>query len=203
LFTVTESWVDRLLTARKLTRVNTAVKSNFSALGCIGGDLRAKARWLYESESAGARMKTLLTDGTFAMVVYRFMQASQRAGLTPLAMFFNKLNVVFGQCIIGRGAEFGAQFVLIHSQGVVINTGVRGGEKIFIEHQVTIGAEKRTAPVLGNGVFVGAGAKILGTVRLGNDVKVGANAVVTKDVPDGATVVGIPARVVRLHGKVV
>jgi serine O-acetyltransferase len=196
-----ESWVDTQPTARKLTRVNTVEKPEFSALGCLGGDLRAKARWLYESESARARCKTLLTDGTLAMVIYRFMQASHRAGLTPLAMLFNKLNVIFGQCIIGRGADFGEEFVLIHSQGVVINTGVRGGKKVFIEHQVTIGAEKRDAPVLGDDVFVGAGAKILGTVRLGNAVKVGANAVVTKDVPDGATVVGIPARVVRLHGK--
>jgi serine O-acetyltransferase len=169
--------------------------------GLIAGDLRAKARWLYEADSTAAWCKTLLTDGTFAMVTYRLMQVSQRCGLTPLAMVFNKLNVVFGQCVIGRGADFGAEFVLVHSQGVVINAGVRGGKHVFIEHQVTIGAEKRRAPVLGDDVFIGAGAKVLGTVRVGNGVKIGANAVVTKDVPDGATAVGIPARVVRLHGK--
>ncbi len=169
--------------------------------GLIAGDLRAKARWLYEADSAGALLKTLLTDGTFAMVTYRLMQASQRCGLTPLAMIFNKLNVIFGQCIIGRGADFGPEFVLIHSQGLVINSGVRGGRRVFVEHQVTIGAEKRQSPVLGDEVFVGAGAKVLGTVRVGNGVKIGANAVVTKDLPDGATAVGIPAQVVRLFGK--
>jgi len=163
----------------------------------ILSDLRAKARWLYESESGRAILKTLLTDGTFAMICYRLMQASQRHHLVPLAMFFNKIN----PCIIGRGADFGPGFVLIHSNGVVINTAVRGGQNIFIEHQVTIGAEKQQAPVLGDDLFIGAGAKILGAVRLGNNVKVGANAVVTKDVPDGATVVGIPARVIKINGK--
>jgi serine O-acetyltransferase len=67
---------------------------------------------------------------------------------------------------------------------------------VVIEHQVTIGAEKGQSPVLGDNVFIGAGAKIIGAVRIGSDVKVGANAVVLDDVPTGATVVGIPARVV-------
>ena len=154
---------------------------------------------MYDRVSGRTILKTLLTDGTCAMLLYRFMQASQRCGLTPLAMIFNKLN----PCIIGRRANFGPGFVLIHSQGVVINSAVTGGSNVFIEHQVTIGAEKQQAPVLGDNVFIGAGAKILGAVRIGNNVKVGANAVVTKDVPDGATVVGIPAKVIKIHGKVV
>jgi serine O-acetyltransferase len=131
--------------------------------------------------------------------VYRCMQWSQKHRLAPLAMLFNKINVWFGGCVIGRGADFGPGFVLIHSNGVVINTSVRGGKNVFIEHQVTIGAEKGEAPVLGDNVFVGAGAKIVGAVRIGNDVKIGANAVVTKDLPDGATAVGVPARVVKIY----
>ena len=165
-------------------------------LSLIRSDLHAKAQWMYDSVSARTILKTLLTDGTFAMLTYRLMQASQRYRLTPLAMLFNKLT----PCIIGRGADFGPGFVLIHSNGVVINTGVRGGRNIFIEHQVTIGAEKQQAPILGDDIFIGAGAKILGNVRIGSRVKVGTNAVVTKDVPDGATVVGIPARVIKIDG---
>ena len=167
----------------------------------MAGDIKAKARWLYGDDTFAKVCKTLLTDGTFAMIVYRLMQTSQRCRLSPLAMLFNKLNVLVGQCIIGRGADFGSEFVLVHSQGVVINSGVRGGARIAIEHQVTIGAEKRQAPILGNNIFIGAGAKVLGSVKIGNDVKVGANAVLTNDVPDGATVVGVPARVVRLYGN--
>lgn len=163
----------------------------------IRADLHAKARWLYEAETGKALVKALLTDGTPAMILYRFMQAAQRCRLAPLAMLFNKLM----PCIIGRGADFGPGLVFIHSQGIVINTGVRGGRNVFIEHQVTIGAEKQQAPVLGDDVFIGAGAKVIGPVRIGNQVKIGANAVVTKDLPDGATAVGIPARVIKLFGK--
>jgi serine O-acetyltransferase len=66
---------------------------------------------------------------------------------------------------------------------------------------VTIGAERGLAPVLGDDVFVGAGARVLGGVRVGCRVRIGANAVVVADVPDGATVVGVPARVVKIRGS--
>jgi serine O-acetyltransferase len=79
---------------------------------------------------------------------------------------------------------------------VVINTSVRGGKNVVIEHQVTIGAEKGQSPEVGDNVFIGAGARIIGAVHVGKGAKVGANAVVVDDVPAGATVVGIPARVV-------
>ena len=167
----------------------------------ILADFKAKARWLYQCDTSAAVLKVCLTDGTFAMVCYRWMQSCQRLKLVPLTMLFNKLNVWFGQCIIGRGAEFGARFVLIHSQGVVINGAVRGGDDIMIEHQVTIGAEGRQAPQLGSRIFIGAGAKIIGAVTIGDDVKIGANAVVTKDLPDGATAVGIPAKVIKVYGE--
>jgi serine O-acetyltransferase len=158
--------------------------------------MRAKARWLYGDDSLRNVVKARLTDGSTAMVLYRWMQWAQRRHLVPLAMLFNKLNVI-GGCIIGRGADFGEGFVLVHSIGVVINTSVKGGRNVVLEHQVTIGAEKGLSPVLGDHVFVGAGARILGGVTLGKGAKVGANAVVLDDVPVGATVVGIPAKVVK------
>jgi serine O-acetyltransferase len=160
----------------------------------IQSDLRAKASWLYESESRRSQLKALLSDGTAAMVLYRLMQASRRRGHPIVEMVFNKLNGVFGGCIIGRGAEFGPRFVLIHSQGVVINGMVRGGADVKIEHQVTIGAERRQSPRIGDRVFIGAGAKIVGAVTIGDGARVGANAVVVHDVPAETTVVGIPAR---------
>jgi serine O-acetyltransferase len=81
---------------------------------------------------------------------------------------------------------------------VVINGRVHGGDHVHIEHQVTIGAEGRQSPVLGDYVFIGAGAKIVGAVTIGSHVRIGANAVVVDDIPSGATAVGIPAKVVRL-----
>ena len=75
----------------------------------------------------------------------------------------------------------------------------RGGSRVYVEHQVTIGAEKDQSPVLGDRVFLGAGAKIVGPVTIGSDVRVGANAVVVRDVPPGVTVGGVPARILRTH----
>jgi serine O-acetyltransferase len=167
----------------------------------IASDLRAKAAWCYEDTGWRAVLKVLATDGTPAMLLYRCMQAAGRARLVPIEMLFNRLISTFCGCIIGRGAEFGPGFVLIHSIGVVINGRVVGGSGVSIEHQVTIGAERRQSPRLGNDVFIGAGAKIIGAVRVGDGSRVGANAVVVRDVPTGCTVVGIPARVVRRRGE--
>jgi len=163
----------------------------------VFSDIKAKARWLYGDDSFRNLLKARFTDGTNAMILYRWMQWAQRWRLVPLAMIFNKLTGVAGNCVIGRGADFGPGFVLVHSLGVVINTSVKGGRNVVIEHQVTIGAEKGLSPVLGDDVFIGAGAKILGAVTIGNGAKVGANAVVLDDVPAGATVAGIPARIVK------
>ena len=163
----------------------------------IATDLRRKAQWCYETDSLVALIKVLGTDGTLAMVVYRLMQWSRRWHLKPLELLLNKINAVCSNCIIGRGAEFGPGLVLIHATGVVINGQVQGGANVHIEHQVTIGAERRRSPIIGNDVFIGAGAKVLGAVRVGDGARIGANAVVVEDVPPYTTVVGIPARVVR------
>lgn len=163
----------------------------------IATDLRLKAEWNYGSAAARNVVKTMLTDGTAAMILYRLMQWSRRYRLVPLEMIFNKLNAICCNCIIGRGAEFGEGLVLIHSTGIVINGEVRGGSRIYLEHQVTIGAEQRLSPILGSDVFIGAGAKIIGAVHIGDGARVGANAVVVDDVPPHSTVVGIPARVVN------
>jgi serine O-acetyltransferase len=165
----------------------------------IAADVRAKSEWCYGDRRWSSTIKTLLTDGTAAMVWYRLMQWARRWRLAPLEMIFNKCNAICCNCIIGRGAEFGPGFVLIHSTGVVINGSVVGGEHVYIEHQVTIGAERRESPQLGSHVFIGAGAKIVGAVAIGDYAKIGANAVVLDDVPAGATAVGIPAKIVKLR----
>lgn len=166
-------------------------------LRLVVGDLRAKAAWCYQDEGARAVIKVLLTDGTLAMLLYRAMQWARRYRLSPVELLMNRLNTICSNCIIGRGAEFGPRFVLIHATGIVINGRVRGGSDVYIEHQVTIGAERRQSPRLGSNVFIGAGAKIIGPVTIGDHAKVGANAVVLDDVPAYTTVAGIPAKVVK------
>jgi serine O-acetyltransferase len=179
------------------TRSHQTVK----LLPTIRADLRAKARWCYESDRWTAVLKVLLTDGTMAMILYRLMQWARRWHLSPLEMLFNRLNAICCSCIIGRGAEFGPRLVFIHAAGVFINGRVYGGSDIYIEHQVTIGAERRQNPILGDNIFIGAGAKIVGTVTIGDEVRIGANAVIFHDVPPCATVAGNPARIVALRPR--
>lgn len=172
-----------------------------SVLRALREDFRRKALWCYESGHWRSIVKACFTDGSASMVLYRLMQGSRRCGLAPLEMFFNKVNSFFCNCIIGRGAEFGEGFVLIHSSGIVINGRVRGGRGIVLEHQVTIGAQGRRTPTLGDEIYIGAGAKVIGGVTIGDGARVGANAVVLHDVPAHATAVGIPARIVRRRGE--
>ena len=143
----------------------------------------------------------LLGDGGAAQVIYRMMRFCQIHHLKPAALFLYRYNAWISHALIGRGADFGPGFVLVHSIGVVINSDVKAGRNLVIEHGVTIGAEKFKSPRLGDNVFIGAGAKIIGGVTIGNDVRIGANAVVTQDLPNGATAVGVPAKVIKIYGE--
>lgn len=186
--------------ARSVDEASQIRGSNAAALSMFQlllADLRHKARWFYERDDTAAILKVLCTDGTAAMVIYRIMQWARRHRIVPLELLANRLNSICCGCIIGRGAEFGPGFVLIHAIGVVINGEVTGGSNLLIEHQVTIGADRRRSPRLGSNILVGAGAKIIGGITIGDDARIGANAVVVHDVPPHTTVVGIPARVVR------
>jgi serine O-acetyltransferase len=169
-----------------------------TALQLLKDDLYEKARWCYRSDSPKAIAKTLATDGTSAMIFYRLMQGARDLQSPALEMLFNKLNVALNACVIGRGAVFGPGFVLVHAHGVVVSGKVRGGARVHLEHQVTLGDNgSGGCPVLGDDVYVGAGAKVIGAVAIGDRAKVGANAVVVHDVERDTTVVGIPARAVR------
>lgn len=103
---------------------------------------------------------------------------------------------------IGYGAYFDSPPSLPHGlNGIVIHEKARFGKNCTILHQVTFGGSvcngQPVAPVVGDNCLFGAGAKILGGVNIGNNVKVGANAVVTKDMPDNVTCVGIPAKIIK------
>lgn len=170
-------------------------------IGLIRQDLLRKAAWYDLPGTPTSLLRMCVSDGSTAQILYRMMRFCQTHHMKLLACIIYRVNAFFGHAIIGRGADIGPGFVLLHSIGVVINSSVRAGRNLVVEHGVTIGAEKRLSPILGDNVFIGAGAKVIGDVRIGSDVRIGANAVVTTDIPDGATAVGIPARVVRIYGK--
>ncbi|CEQ09953.1 serine acetyltransferase [Paraclostridium sordellii] len=104
------------------------------------------------------------------------------------------------QTQIGYGLQIG------HFGGIIINNNAVIGNNLNISQGVTIGQVNRGKnkgyPVIGNNVYIGPGAKIIGSVKIGNNVAVGANAVVTKDIPDNAVVVGIPAKIISYDGSV-
>jgi serine O-acetyltransferase len=161
-------------------------------------DIKAKARWLYGADTPAKVCRAWLSDATLCMVLYRSMACCNRYAFgKPLAFIFHKINAVVCGAVIGVGARFGQRFIILHSVGIVVNSAVVGGDDVVLESGVVIGAEKGKSPRLGNRLFVGSGAKILGEVTLGDDVTVGANAVVIKDVPGDVVVAGVPARVVR------
>src|SRR3989338_5668301 len=167
----------------------------------IIGDLAYKAECFYGKCTWREFVKILFTDGTSCAVFYRIARFFRKIGLGVIGWIFLEINKILNGCVIGRSAEFGKGFVIMHPFGVVINGGVKGGENIVIESGVVIGAARNGVPVqiqqLGSNIFIGSGAKILGGIKIGSNVKIGANAVVIKDVPDNVTVVGVPAEIAR------
>ena len=120
-----------------------------------------------------------------------------RVALAPIIAAHRAWSVAAG-CDIPLGTEIGGGLVMPHSGGIVVHHQAKLGPNCLLMQNVTLGVGNRPGlPVLEGHVDVGAGAVILGGVRVGAHARIGANAVVLDDVPAGATVVGIPARVVR------
>ncbi|MFM2052308.1 MAG: hypothetical protein RL456_345 [Pseudomonadota bacterium] len=157
-------------------------------------DLRAKQALYGEGGPPVSLIKVVLADGTLANALYRLQAWLARLGLAPLALVPHIVNKWLNGCVIGVKAQFGPGFVLIHPVGVVINSSVRGGRNVWLESGVVIGENRGGFPRLGDDIFVGSGAKIIGAVAVGDRARVGANAVVLHDVPAGHTALGIPAR---------
>lgn len=111
--------------------------------------------------------------------------------------FFSRLNRVINSCDIPSKTQIGKNVAFKHNAlGVVINEYTVIGDGCVIYQNVTFAGKNKKRPTLGKNVMIGAGAVIVGGVKLADNVKVGANAVVTHDVPEGKTVVGIPAKII-------
>lgn len=167
----------------------------------IWQDLSNKATCFYGRCQFGDVLRVFFTDGTSAVLLFRLAKFLQRAHLGLLGVLVLDLNKLLNGCLIGRGAEFASGFVLVHPIGVIIHGGVKGGQNVVIESGVVIGAARNgfpiEVPVIGDDVYLGSGAKLLGAIKVGSRVTVGANAVVVKSIPDDATAVGVPARVIN------
>jgi len=165
-------------------------------------DLKAKARWLYGNDNSLMVLRALMSDATLALFFYRGMAFCSKSRVTkPLAFLFHKLNAILCGCVIGMNAKFGKRLIILHSVGITINSAVIAGDDVTLESGVVIGAEKGKSPEIGDRVFFGSGAKVVGEIVIGNDVLVGANAVVVKNVQSSVVVGGVPAKVIREIGE--
>ena len=142
-------------------------------------------------------------QGFWALVVYRF--GRWRYGVRPalLRKFFSLLyKIAFKYIQIVTGielpceVEIGNNFVIDHFGGIIISGFAKFGNDCRIRNGVVVGlrrVDEPRAPVIGNNVDIGAGAKVLGPISIGNNVAIGANAVVLRDVPDNSVAAGVPA----------
>ncbi len=157
---------------------------------------------VFERDPAARNTWEVITcyPGFHARLVHRFAHALWTARFKWLARFVSHLGRWLTGIEIHPGAQIGRRFFIDHGMGVVIGETAEIGDDCTLYHGVTLGgtswAKGKRHPTLADQVVVGAGAKILGPVTVGQGARVGSNAVVVKDVPPGATAVGIPARII-------
>jgi serine O-acetyltransferase len=165
------------------------------------------ALWQIALEDYIAHGRRALDPGLHALLVHRFgvarMQIEPRLLRAPLSLVYRVLSRAVSSVYgieLPYSARIGRRVVFEHQHGIVIHGAAVIGDGCVIRHGVTLGMrrmnEAEAAPVLGKGVNVGAGAKIIGRITIGDGASIGANAVVLEDVPAGRLAVGVPARVV-------
>ena len=165
--------------------------------------LSEDVRTVFKKDPAARNMLDVLTSypGLHAIVFHRMNHWLWNHKFKWLSRISSVLTRWLTGIEIHPAAKIGRRFFIDHGMGVVIGETAEVGDDVLLFHGVTLGgttfSKGKRHPTLGNNVTVGAGAKILGPIILGDDVKVGANAVVLKNVEKASTVVGIPARVVE------
>ena len=166
-------------------------------------DIRAYQR---NDPAARSAMEILLLyNGLHATIDYRIAHWLLRHHCRFLARAVSQWSKLWTGIEIHPGAQIGKRLVIDHGTGIVIGETAEIGDDCLLYQGVTLGGTGKDVgkrhPTLGNNVMVGAGAKVLGPIHVGNNARIAANAVVLREVPDNATVVGVPGHVVRLCGE--
>ncbi len=159
-----------------------------------------------EDPAAKSSLEVLLCySGLHAVLLHRVAHSLYRRRWYVLARLISQGSRVLTGIEIHPGAKIGQRLFIDHGTGVVIGETAEVGDDVLVYQGVTFGGtggeRGKRHPTIGNRVVVGTGAAILGNIRLGDDVKVGAGSVVVHSVPEGSTVVGIPGRVVSARSK--
>lgn len=159
----------------------------------------------YQARDPAARSKLeifLLYPGVHALIYHRFAHWCYRRELRFLARFISQWSRFWTGIEIHPGAQIGRRFVIDHGMGIVIGETAEVGDDVLLYQGVTLGGTGKDRgkrhPTIGNNVMIGSGAKILGPFVVGDGARIASNAVVLSAVPENATAVGVPARIVRI-----
>lgn len=166
--------------------------------------LRKDIDFAFKSDIASrSKFEILLTySGVHALMFYRFAHFLQNKKLRLLAKVISQTARFLTGIEIHPSAKISSGIFIDHGMGVVIGETAVVEEEVVLYHGVTLGAtgkktDKKRHPTVKKGAIIGSGAKILGNITIGEKAKIGANSVVLKDVPNGATAVGIPAKIIK------
>ncbi|HMV46449.1 MAG TPA: DapH/DapD/GlmU-related protein [Blastocatellia bacterium] len=162
---------------------------------------------------SGALRQVLTQQGLWALLQYRLASAVYQSALPAvlkrplllLMVVWQKLIEIAAGICLPYTAQIGAGLYIGHFGHIILNSGVVIGSECNLSQGVTIGVSGRGArrgvPVIGDRVYFGANATVAGKIRVGNDAVIGANSLVTSDVPDGCTVLGVPAEIISRKGS--
>jgi len=147
----------------------------------------------------------LLYPGLHATINYRIAHWLHTHHCRFLARWVSQSTKFFTGIEIHPGAKIGRRLVIDHGTGIVIGETAEIGDDCLLYQNVTLGGTGKDVgkrhPTLGNNVMVGSGAKVLGPFKVGDNARIAANSVVLREVPENATVVGVPGRVVKISGE--
>ena len=162
----------------------------------------------YQARDPAARSKLeifLLYPGVHAIIRHRIAHWLYNHHLYFLARLESQWNRRRTGIEIHPGATIGRRFVIDHGMGIVIGETAEVGDDVLLYHGVTLGGtgkdQGKRHPTIGNNVLIGCGAKVLGPFKVGDNSRIASNSVVLSEVPEDATAVGVPARLVRIAGQ--
>ena len=162
----------------------------------------------YQARDPAARSKLeifLLYPGVHAIIRHRIAHWLYNHHLYFLARLESQWNRRRTGIEIHPGAKIGHRFVIDHGMGIVIGETAEVGDDVLLYHGVTLGGtgkdQGKRHPTIGNNVLIGCGAKVLGPFKVGDNSRIASNSVVLSEVPQDATAVGVPARLVRIAGQ--
>jgi len=173
----------------------------------ILGRFREDLSVVFQRDPAARNYFEILTTypGVHALILHRLAHFLWSIKLKLIARIFSHLARILTGIEIHPGAQIGRRFFIDHGMGVVIGETAIIGDDCTLYHGVTLGGttwkKGKRHPTLKNNVVIGAGAKVLGPITLGNNSKVGSNAVVVTDIPNDSTAVGIPAKIIESGEK--